>query len=93
MIVHTFSQKNWLIKKGYPACTIDVVRYEDMETYLRKRLDRMPMIPREVQLEFYFGEEFNWWWYDKDGSLHPKPEPEPEFPDYEDDIWDDDIPF
>jgi hypothetical protein len=65
-----------------------VLRYTEVSAYLSGQLAIMPSVG-PVQLEFYFGSEFNWWWYDEEDRLRPNDlfDSEFEFPK------DDDIPF
>lgn len=118
-------------RSGY----VHEVRFEDLAAFLDKLIDQCrktdaqlePVYRRiekrlraERQLEFYFGEAFDFWWYDGEGRLNPRDDPGPdedEDPDpyredyyvhdlglplgidydpgfdYDDQAWDDDIPF
>lgn len=73
---------------------IHTVRKKDLAVFLQDRLDQIPVMP-ELQLEFDFGEGFNFWWYEDD-VLHPNDSNLEELlpaDDYHESDFDDDIPF
>lgn len=96
MIVCNDRQKRYFQSKGILGYKIDVVRYKDVEAFLEAKVDRWPSVPLPLQMELYFGEDFNFWWYDDEGNLHPN-DTDSLISDlsYEDDYdpYDDDIPF
>lgn len=69
---------------------IHTVRKKDLGAFLQNRLDAMPVVP-PLQLELYFGEGFNFWWYEGD-VLHPN-DSDFGIDDYNASDFDDDIPF
>lgn len=79
----------WLSKYG-----IADVRVKSFPDFLQQKLESMPRIP-PLQMEFFFGADFAWWWYDEEGKLHPNDDDFPEPLEVESDWYDewDDIPF
>jgi len=96
LIVTSDRQKRYLIFKGIPSYLIDVIRIADVEEFLTQKLDRffsLHEVP-PLQMVFDFGEDFNWWWYDDAGHLHPnESDYGPDLEIEDEDFLDDDYPF
>lgn len=91
LVVNNDRQKAYFIRRGIPSHRIDVVRFEDMEWFLNRKIDNMPKVPSQ-QMELDFGERFNFWWYDDEGKLCPRNDLDTEL-DFVNDSDFDDIPF